>query len=59
MGYLPDIGYPQTYDRVQPGTYVCMQCQNNDSPIPSITTLIKPKTLPECEHCGITYWMKI
>lgn len=47
-----------TYDTVNCGTYVCMQCGNeNNNGIVSIKH--RGETLPECDECGYTTWIKI
>ncbi|MFR4930405.1 MAG: zinc ribbon-containing protein [[Clostridium] leptum] len=46
----------QTGDKLPEGTYVCMQCADNPQ------TVIVPEMcehLPECPHCGCTYWYKV
>ena len=46
----------QTGDKLPEGTYVCMQCADNPQ------TVIVPEMcerLPECPHCGHTYWYKV
>ena len=59
MKLLPDIGYPQSYESVPSGTYVCMNCSGNRDAEPTTIVLNKQSTLPECEHCGATYWLKV
>ncbi|RGQ40173.1 hypothetical protein DWY99_08610 [[Clostridium] leptum] len=46
----------QTGDKPPEGTYVCIQCADNPQ------TVIVPEMcehLPECPHCGCTYWYKV
>lgn len=59
MKLLPDIGYPQTGEKVEGGTYVCMTCSHSDTTENSTITLLKTSKLPDCPVCGCTYWMKI
>ncbi|MCM1223954.1 MAG: zinc ribbon-containing protein [Lachnospiraceae bacterium] len=59
MSELPDIGYPQTGDLVEAGTYACMNCPHTDANDDSIIMLFESGKLPECPVCGVTYWMKI
>lgn len=59
MKYLPDIGYPQTGEKVSSGTYCCMRCNSNGQDMPECIVLTKEKTLPSCKNCGATWWMKI
>lgn len=59
MGLLPDIGYPQTGDKSDAGTYICMNCPHEDTDDKSVVILDKFGILPECPVCGYTYWMKI
>lgn len=59
---LPDIGYPQTNQVVEPGYYVCMMCpEDHDTKEANNTviTLNKKGKLPKCPKCNDTYWMKI
>lgn len=48
----------QTYDEAPAGIYACMQCGNNENKNGTIT-IKKKATLPECENCGYTTWLKI
>ena len=59
MSRLPDIGYPQTGDIVELGTYACMNCPHTESEDNSIIILNKKDKLPKCPVCGQTYWMKL
>ncbi len=60
MGLLPDIGYPQTGDVSDSGTYACMNCPHDKETDKAIIILIKREKLPKCPECGQpTYWMKI
>lgn len=59
MKLLPDIGYPQTGEKVEPGNYVCINCGNASENDGSFVNLSKPGKLPDCPVCGYTYWMKI
>lgn len=59
MGLLPDIGYPQTGDKVETGFYACVNCPHTEADDKSPIHLDKPAKLPECPVCGYTYWMKI
>lgn len=47
----------QTYEYVHAGTYVCMQCGNQNQN--GIATLKENEMLPECEECGYTTWIKV
>jgi DNA-directed RNA polymerase subunit RPC12/RpoP len=47
-----------TYETVNKGTYVCMQCGGeNQSGI--ITIKHRGEMLPECKECGYTTWLKV
>lgn len=46
-----------TYDIVNKGTYVCMQCGGEDKK--GLITVKQGEMLPECEVCGYTTWIKI
>lgn len=59
MTRLPDFGYPQTNDVVEPGMYACMNCQENNPNNPVSIYIDKKRKLPKCENCGPTYWFKI
>lgn len=59
MKLLPDIGYPQSFESVEPGTYACMNCPHDKPDDKSVVILDKKKALPECPVCGATYWMKL
>lgn len=59
MGLLPDIGYPQTGDEADRGTYACMNCPHDKVEDGGIAILNKKQKLPPCPVCGNTYWMKI
>lgn len=60
MGLLPDIGYPQTGEFVEPGTYACMNCPHESNDDKSIIVLEKRGELPKCPVCkDFTYWMKL
>ncbi len=58
MGYLPDIGYPQTGDIAEPHTYVCMGCEDNGND-QNIIVLTSKEKLPPCSNCGPTYWFQM
>ena len=47
----------QTYDTVEKGTYVCMQCGNEKKN--GIVTVKQGEMLPECKECGFTNWIKV
>lgn len=47
----------QTYDVVEKGTYVCMQCGNENKK--GLITVKQNEMLPECKECGFTTWIKI
>ena len=47
----------QTYDTVDEGTYVCLQCGGQDKK--GIITVKQGEMLPECKECGYTYWAKM
>lgn len=59
MERLPDIGYPQTGDVVDVGTYICMNCPHTDEKDDGIVILNNKEKLPKCPVCGQTHWMKI
>lgn len=59
MKILPDIGYPQTGEIAESGTYACMNCPHDNEDDEAIAILYKRETLPECPVCGKTYWMKV
>jgi DNA-directed RNA polymerase subunit RPC12/RpoP len=59
MKLLPDIGYPQTGEKAEPGNYACMNCDHTAENDNSVINLSKPSKLPDCPVCGYTYWMKI
>ena len=59
MGLLPDIGYPQTGDEVDSGTYICMNCPHTEIDDKSVAIRDKKSKLPDCPICGNTHWMKI
>lgn len=59
MVLLPDIGYPQTGEIADPGTYACLNCPHDSNEDETIAILDKRKALPKCPVCGITYWMRI
>lgn len=59
MVRLPDIGYPQTGDKVEKGFYACMNCPHTEPDKNSSIYLEKDQKLPNCPVCGNTYWMKI
>lgn len=59
MRLLPDIGFPQTGDKPEPGTYVCMQCNQNGFDNPECVIIAKDEKLPKCKNCDYTYWMKV
>lgn len=59
MGLFPDIGYPQTGDEADSGTYACLNCPHDKADDKAIIILPKRKKLPKCSVCGHTYWMKI
>lgn len=59
MGLLPDIGYPQTGDKVKAGIYMCANCPHDKAEDKSVATLDKESKLPVCPVCGPTYWMPI
>ena len=47
----------QTYDIVDSGTYVCMQCGGENKK--GIITVKQNEMLPECKECGYTTWIRI
>lgn len=47
----------QTYECVHAGTYVCVQCGNQNQN--GIIALKENEMLPECEECGYTTWIKV
>lgn len=59
MNILPNIGYPQTGEIAESGTYACMNCSHDNENDEAITILYKREPLPECPICGVTYWMKV
>lgn len=59
MKLLSDIGFPQTGETAEPGTYACVNCPHECENDEAVTILYKRETLPECPVCGITYWMKV
>lgn len=59
MKLLPDIGYPQTGETAEPGTYACMNSPHICEDDEAVAILYKREQLPECPVCGITYWMKV
>ena len=59
MVRLPDIGYPQTGDMADSGTYACMNCPHTDAEDNSLIILNKKGKLPKCPVCGQTYWLRI
>lgn len=59
MGSLPDIGFPQTGDEAESGTYACMNCPHEITDDKSVAILDKRKKLPKCPVCGNTYWLKL
>jgi hypothetical protein len=58
MSRLPDIGYPQTGDKVDSGFYACVNCPHTEPDDKSSVYLDKPQKLPLCPICGKTHWMK-
>lgn len=46
-----------TYDIVDQGTYVCMQCGGENAN--GLITVKQDEMLPECKECGYTTWIKI
>lgn len=48
----------ETYDTVDKGTYVCMQCGGENS---NGVIVIKHtgEMLPECKECGYNTWIKV
>lgn len=55
-----DSGYSETfatYESVDKGTYVCMQCGGENKK--GIVTVKQGEMLPECKECGYTTWIKI
>lgn len=60
MGTLPNIGYPQTGDIAEPGTYACMNCPHNKQDDKAMVILDKTKKLAKCPVCkNATYWIKL
>lgn len=59
MGLLPDIGFPQTGDEAEPGTYACMNCPHETTDDKAIVILEKHEKLPKCLVCGDTHWLKL
>lgn len=59
MKLLPDMGYPQTGEKADAGTYACVTCPHADETEKSVINLLKPGKLPDCPVCGYTYWMKL
>lgn len=61
MKMLPDIGYPQTDEIAEPGTYACVKCDydENDNSKPFSIILDEKQKLPKCKFCGKTYWFKV
>lgn len=59
MKLLPDIGYPQTGEKAEPGTYVCINCSDAGKSEDSVVNLPRSSKLPDCPVCGYTYWMKV
>lgn len=59
MVRLPDIGYPQTGDKVESGFYACMNCSHTEPDDNSTVHMEENQKLPNCPVCGNTYWMKI
>ena len=55
MGLFPDIGYPQTGDEADSGTYACLNCPHDKADDKAIIILPKRKKLPKCPVCGHTY----
>lgn len=54
---LLDIGYPQTGDIADVGTYACMNCPHDSANDKAIVVLDVRKKLPKCPVCGEhTYW---
>ncbi len=47
----------QTYDTVDKGTYVCLQCGGENKK--GIVIVKQNEMLPECEECGYTTWIRI
>ena len=56
-----DSGYSETfatYETVDKGTYVCMQCGGKNKR-GIITIKHSSEMLPECKECGYTTWIKV
>ena len=60
MGLLPNIGYPQTGEITNVGTYACMNCSSDNENNNAVIVLEKEKKLPKCPVCKKpTYWLPI
>lgn len=60
MRLLPDIGYPQTGDTVDCGTYACLSCPHDTKDDKALIVLNKKGKLPKCPVCeDIVYWIKL
>lgn len=60
MYRLPDIGYPQTGDIANPGSYACMNCPHKSKDDKAIVLLPKRGKLPKCPVCkSQTYWISL
>lgn len=60
MKLLPDIGYPQTGEAAEPGTYACMNCPHESENDKAVAILYKREPLPVCPVCKKpTYWMAV
>lgn len=60
MKLLPDIGYPQTGETAESGTYICMNCPHANENDKAVAILYKRELLPECPVCKKpTYWMAV